>query len=72
MFDCTGTVLAGDALRPVTDAWCRHALDGLFRAGRVVRPLRDAAERARALGRAAAIRGRGLCWAVDDIARVVY
>ena len=52
MFDCT--VLAGDALRPVADAWCRHALDGLFRAGRVVRPLRDVAERARALARAAA------------------
>ena len=52
MFDCT--VLAGDALRPVADAWCRHALDGLFRAGRVVRPLRDVVERARAFARAAA------------------
>jgi hypothetical protein len=54
MFD--STVLAGDAMRVVADTWCRHALDGLHRAGRVVRPLRhgDAAERARAAARAAA------------------
>jgi hypothetical protein len=45
MFD--STVLAGDAIRVVADTWCRHALDGLHRACRVVRPLalRDAAER---------------------------
>ena len=53
MFD--RTILAGDALRPVADAWCRHSVDGLYRAGRVVRPLRDAAERARAAARAAAV-----------------
>jgi hypothetical protein len=41
-------------LRVVADTWCRHALDGLHRAGRVVRPLRDAAERTRAAARAAA------------------
>jgi hypothetical protein len=54
MFD--STVLAGDAIRVVADTWCRHwhALDGLHRAGRVVRPLRDAAERTRAAARAAA------------------
>ena len=52
MFDCT--VLAGDALRPVADIWCRHALNGLFRVGHVVRPLRDVAERARAAARVAA------------------
>jgi hypothetical protein len=52
MFD--STVLAGDAIRVVADTWCRRALDGLHRAGRVVRPLRDAAERARAAARAAA------------------
>ncbi len=36
--------------------WCRQALDGLFRAGRIVRPLRlrDIAERARAVARVAA------------------
>jgi hypothetical protein len=52
MFD--STILAGDAILVVADTWCRHALDGLHRAGRVVRPLRDAAERARAAARAAA------------------
>ena len=52
MFD--RVVLSGDALRPVADAWCRHALDGLFQAGRVVRPLREVAERSRAAARAAA------------------
>jgi hypothetical protein len=36
MFD--STVLAGDAIRVVADTWCRHALDRLHRAGRVVRP----------------------------------
>jgi hypothetical protein len=48
------TVLAGDAIRVVADTWCRHALDGLHRAGRVVRQLRDAAKRARAAARVAA------------------
>ncbi len=52
MFD--RTILAGDALRPIADAWCRFALDGLYRVGRVVRPLRDAAERSRAAARVAA------------------
>ena len=52
MFD--STILAGDAIRLVADMWCRHALDGLFCVGRVVRPLRNAAERVRAAARAAA------------------
>jgi hypothetical protein len=52
MFD--RTILAGDALRPIADAWCRFALDGLYRVGRVVRPLRDAAERSRAAARVTA------------------
>ena len=52
MFD--RTILAGDAIRLVADMWCRHALDGLFCVGRVVRPLRNAAERVRAAARAAA------------------
>ena len=55
MFD--RTVLAHDALRPVPDAGCRHALIGLFRVGRVVRPLRAVAERARAAARVAAAMG---------------
>jgi hypothetical protein len=58
MFD--STVLAGNAIRVVADTWCRHALDGLHRAGRVVRPLRDAAERARAPARAAAALEEGV------------
>jgi hypothetical protein len=59
MFD--STVLAGDAIRVVADTcqWCPHALDGLHRAGRVVRPLRDAAERTRAAARAAAVLEEG-------------
>jgi hypothetical protein len=32
---------------------CRHAMNGLLRAGRVVCPLREAAEKARAAARAA-------------------
>jgi hypothetical protein len=52
MFD--STVLAGDAIRVVADTWCRQARDGLHRAGRVVSPLRDAAERIRAAAREAA------------------
>ncbi len=35
-------------------AWCRHAKNGLLRAGRVVCPLREAAEKARATGTARA------------------
>jgi hypothetical protein len=52
IFDCT--ILAGNALRPIVDRWCRHAMNGLLRAGRVVYPLREAAEKARAAARAAA------------------
>ena len=60
MFD--STILAGDAIRLVADMWCRYALDGLFcegrmlwlLLGRVVRPLRNAAESVRAAARAAA------------------
>jgi hypothetical protein len=54
MFDCT--ILAGDTLRPIADQWCRHAMNGLLQAGRVVCPLREleAAEKARAAARAAA------------------
>ena len=52
MFD--RAILADDALRPVANVWCRHALNGLFRVGRVVRPLRDAAERTLAVARVAA------------------
>ena len=40
-------------LRPLADSWCRFA-ESLMRAGRVVRPLRVAAEVARAAARAAA------------------
>ncbi len=52
MFDCT--ILEGNALRPIADQWRRHAMNGLLRAGRVVCPLRKAAEKARAAARAAA------------------
>jgi hypothetical protein len=64
MFYCT--ILAGNALRPIADQRCRHAMNGLLRAGRVVCPHREAAEKARAAARAAAaLEGgwRGLaCW----------
>jgi len=33
------TILASDALRPLADAWCRHAKACLLRVGRIVRPL---------------------------------
>ncbi len=36
--------LSCDSLRPLADDWCRHALKGLRTAGRVVCPLRTAAE----------------------------
>ena len=52
MFDCT--ILAGNALRPIADQWCRHAANSLLRAGRVVCPLREAAEKTRAAARALA------------------
>ncbi len=52
MFDCS--ILAGNALRSIADQWCRHAMNGLLRAGRVVWALREAAEKARAAARAAA------------------
>ena len=64
MFD--RTILADDALRPVADVWCRHALNGLFRVGRVVRPLRDAAEKARAVARVAAAAAAALEGDSDD------
>ena len=56
--ECVGriydaVVLSGDALRPLADAWCRYAQRNLFRAAAVVRPLRLAAETARAAARAA-------------------
>ena len=51
MYDAV--VLSGDALRPLADAWCRYAQRNLFRAAAVVRPLRVAAETARAAARAA-------------------
>ncbi len=45
----------GQCLRPIiADQWCRHAMNGLLRAGRVVCPLRESAEKARAAARAAA------------------
>lgn len=49
MYDCT--ILPGDAMRPVADAWCRFAEYTLLRTGRVVRPLRVAVETARATAR---------------------
>ena len=52
MFD--SVILPGDAMRPVADGWCRFAEGQLFRLGRVVRPLRVAAETVRAAARAAA------------------
>ena len=52
MFDCT--ILSSDALRPLADSWCRFAERSLMRAGGVVRPLRVAAEIARAAAKAAA------------------
>ena len=64
MFD--RTILADDALRPVADMWCRHAMNGLFRVGRVVRPLRDAAEKARAVARVAAAAAAALEEDFDD------
>jgi hypothetical protein len=53
MYDCT--ILSGDAMRPVADAWCKFAQSNLFRVGRVVRPLRVAAETARAAVRVASM-----------------
>jgi hypothetical protein len=50
--DCT--ILAGNALGPIAGQWCRHAMNDLLRAGRVVCPVREAAEEARAAARTAA------------------
>ena len=52
MYICT--ILPGDATQLFADAWCRFAESNLLRAGRSVRPLRVAAETARAAVRAAA------------------
>ena len=41
LFDCT--ILSRDALRPLTDAWCRLAVGNLLRAGAMIRPLRATA-----------------------------
>ena len=38
MYDCT--ILPGDAMRPLADAWCRFAESDLLRAGRSEWPLR--------------------------------
>ena len=51
MYD--SVILTGDALRSLEDAWCVYARRNLLRAGAVVRPLRVAAETARAAARAA-------------------
>ena len=51
LFDCT--VLPNNALRRVADRWCHHSKDCLQDLGRVVRPLRAAAEITRAIARAA-------------------
>ena len=55
MYDMT--ILTGDAMRPVADAWCKFAQtrSNLLRVGSVVRPLRVAAETARATARVAAV-----------------
>ena len=52
--DCVILPASGDAMRPVADGWCRFAESQLSRLGRVVRPLRVAAETVRAAARAAA------------------
>ena len=55
LFDAT--VLSSDALRPLADEWCRRVVGYLRAAGRIVTPLRTAAEErlegARAAARAA-------------------
>ena len=58
MYDCT--ILPGYVLRPAADAWCRFAENSLLCTGRVVRPLRVAAETVRAAARVAeALEGDG-------------
>jgi hypothetical protein len=42
LFDVT--VLSSDSLRPLADDWCHHTVKELRTAGRVVCPLRTAAE----------------------------
>lgn len=46
LFD--GTVLSRDSLHPLASSWCSVAQNCLLRLGKVVRPLRVAAERKRA------------------------
>ena len=51
LIDCT--VLPNNTLRRVADRWCHHSKGCLQDLGRVVRPLRAAAEITRAIARAA-------------------
>ena len=46
LFDVT--ILSRDVLRPMADAWCSMAQGCLLRAGKLIRPLRLAAELKRA------------------------
>ena len=52
LFDAT--VLSSDAMRPLADEWCRRVVACLRAAGKVVTPLRAAAEERRAGAKAAA------------------
>jgi hypothetical protein len=52
MYD--SVILSGDALRSLEDAWCKYARRSLLHVAAVVRPLRVAAETARAAARVAA------------------
>jgi hypothetical protein len=54
MYD--SVILSGDALRSLEDAWCEYdACLSLLQIAAVVRPLRVAAETARAAARAAGV-----------------
>jgi hypothetical protein len=53
MYD--SVILSGDALRSLEDAWCEYARRSLLQIAAVVRPLRVAAETARAAARAAGV-----------------
>jgi hypothetical protein len=53
MYD--SVILSGDALRSLEDAWCEYARRSLLQVAAVVRPLRVAAETARAAARAAGV-----------------
>jgi hypothetical protein len=59
LFDATLLRLSSDALRPLaaSDEWCRRVVDCLRAAGRLVTPLREAAEERRELAKAAARAG---------------